>query len=175
MCLSGTLSALHYIHTFGIPVVTMEAEEDFFSPLWVQSNNSFLVSLLISFWWSTGIWSEVETDCWIMHTDVPKRLTFLDNASYVCENCCWMWSQDSFLLQNCITPPSLLQRVAKATFSKCLGTVFKKSCAIEDTQAIGNILFELTVLHLKDGFLHFFIIQNLFQDVWNIQLSVDYI
>lgn len=30
--------------------------------------------------------------------------------------------------------------VAKATFSKCLATVFKKSCTIECTQAIGNTL-----------------------------------
>lgn len=38
-----------------------------------------------------------------------------------------------------IIPPPPLQSVAKAPFSKCLGAVFKKSSAIEGTQAIGNL------------------------------------
>ena len=39
-----------------------------------------------------------------------------------------------------VTPPPPLQSVVKATFSKCLAAVFKKSSAIEGTQAIGNTL-----------------------------------
>lgn len=102
-----------------------------FFPLWVQSNNWFPVSLLFSFRWSNGIWSELKTDCWMIHTDVPKRLTFLNYASYVLVGCGTRIHFSSrivsFLLYWRGWPRPLSQNVWKLS---------KNSCAIEGTQAI---------------------------------------
>lgn len=87
------------------------------------------------------------TDCWMMYTDVPKRLTFLEYASYMCLahltcvltifGCgirCTSPPDKCYSLMFITPPPPLLQSVAKAIFSKHLGGVF------EGTQAIGNSL-----------------------------------
>lgn len=138
----------------------MEAEEGFFLHSEYKGTTGFLSDLVPL----SGIWSELETDCWLMYTDVPKRLTYLDYASYMClahltddktivgcgirmyfssrhvllfyvyySSSSRVWS----LFQECAECIPLLQSVAKAPFSKCLGAAFKKS-AIEGTQAIGN-------------------------------------
>lgn len=116
-----------------------------------------MVSCLIFHLFLLKHWNLVRAgaDCWMMYTDVPERLTLLAYASYRCLAHLTnvktivgygirMYFSSRRVLLFYVHYSSFYTakaRRAKATFSKSLGAVFKKSSATEGTQAIGNTLW----------------------------------